>query len=130
MDWPISSQKVKDNAGGGSGSGLPVLDLTATPFSSFVEGPSEIELTRDAIDALCGMRGHGPIIVKYKPSAETPDGVYLQIILTEAFGVLVSVYSGMGVISDGLTVPVIMVIAPEDLDSAYEGKWTATLGSF
>lgn len=30
MDWPISWQKVKDssdNAGGGSGSGLPVIDL-------------------------------------------------------------------------------------------------------
>ena len=31
MDWPISWQKVKDssdNTGGGSGSGLPVIDLT------------------------------------------------------------------------------------------------------
>ena len=46
MDWPISWQKVKDsssNTGGGSGSGLPVIDLTkyVLPESS----PSMIAIT-------------------------------------------------------------------------------------
>lgn len=113
--------------GGGSG-GLPVLDLTATPFPSFSgDSSSEIELTREVIDALRRMHGHGPIIVKYIFGVEPSAGIYFQIILTEMFAASFSTYSGMGTILAEDTLLVAMTIVPEAIDSAYEGKWTATL---
>lgn len=86
-----------------------------------------IDLDQATIDVLREMRGQCPIVAKYILGAGTPAGVYFQIILTETFGISVSAYSGMGMISDGVTVPVMMAIVPEDGNSAYEGKWTATL---
>ena len=53
MDWPISWQKVKDasgNTGGGSGSGLPMIDLTkyvlheGSPGSAQITDAADIEV--------------------------------------------------------------------------------------
>ena len=125
MDWPISWQKVKDN--GGSGSGLPVLDLAGTRFPPFSGDPlnSEIELDQASIDILREMHGKGPIVVKYMMTGEAPAEAYYQIILTETFYGPNSVYSGVGMLD--LLSCVTMTIAPETFDAAYEGKWTATL---
>ena len=131
MDWPISWQKVKDlsnnTGGGGSGSGFPVIDLTGTRFPPFSGDPvnSEIELDQASIDTLREMHGKGPIVVKYMMTGEAPTEAYYQIILTETFSGPFSAYAGVGMLDFLLCIT--MEIAPEDADSAYEGKWTATL---
>ena len=66
MDWPISWQKVKDsssNTGGGSGSGLPVIDLSKYVLS---EGSSASARITDAADlaALAELNGM-PFIGKF-----------------------------------------------------------------
>ena len=75
MDWPISWQKVKDssdNAGGGSGSGLPVIDLSkyVLPEGS----PAEAQIT-DPTDlaALAELNGM-PFIGKFAQTRNIGTG--------------------------------------------------------
>ena len=66
MDWPISWQKVKDssgNTGGGSGSGLPVIDLSKYVLP---EGSQSTAVITDPTDlaALAELNGM-PFIRKF-----------------------------------------------------------------
>lgn len=66
MDWPISWQKVKDsssNTGGGSGSGLPVIDLSKYVLP---EGSQSTAVITDQTDlaALAELNGM-PFIGKF-----------------------------------------------------------------
>ena len=65
MDWPISWQKVKDNAGGGSGSGLPVIDLSKYVLSENLPAVAQITDAAD-IEVLTQLQTEGkPFIAKF-----------------------------------------------------------------
>lgn len=75
MDWPISWQKVKDssdNAGGGSGSGLPVIDLRKYVLP---EGPQPVAVVTDPTDlaALAELNGM-PFIGKFAQTRNIGTG--------------------------------------------------------
>lgn len=68
MDWPISWQKVKDssgNTGGGSGSGLPVVDLSKYVLPETLPATAAITDASD-IEVLTQLQTEGkPFIAKF-----------------------------------------------------------------
>ena len=82
MDWPISWQKVKDssdNTGGGSGSGLPVIDLSKyvlpknPPVAAQITDASDIEVLEKL-----QLEGK-PFIVKIAQLSDGDEGAFTCI---------------------------------------------------
>lgn len=75
MDWPISWQKVKDlscNTGGGSGSGLPVIDLSKYVLPEGSQSEAEITDPTD-LAALAELNGM-PFIGKFAQTRNIGTG--------------------------------------------------------
>ena len=82
MDWPISWQKVKDtsdNTGGGSGGGLPVIDLREYVVS-YDESAS---ITDETVSALLdsAAQAESPIIAKFKTKPDSNGNMPLDEIV-------------------------------------------------
>ena len=96
MDWPISWQKVKDN-GGGSGSGLPVLDLREYVVSYDDVAPITDETVSALLDSAA--QAESPIIAKFKTKPDSngvaPPNEVVTICSVGYFADVASVGSSM-----------------------------------
>ena len=89
MDWPISWQKVKDNAGGGSGGGLPVIDLREYVVSYDAVAPITDETVSALLDSAA--QAGSPIIAKFKTKPDSNGNMPLDeivIICSVGYGIL------------------------------------------
>ena len=79
MDWPISWQKVKDssdNAGEGSGSGLPVVDLSKYVLSENLPAVAHITDVSD-IEVLEKLQTEGkPFVAKFAHARAMGETVF------------------------------------------------------
>ena len=95
MDWPISWQKVKDssdNTGGGSGSGLPVVDLSKYVLSENLPAGAQITDASD-IEVLTQLQTEGkPFIAKFAHACTMGETVF-----NETYAVVMNFTDGVDI---------------------------------
>lgn len=122
MDWPISWQKVKDssdNTGGGSGSGLPVIDLRKYVVSYDEVAPITDETVSALLDSAA--QAESPIIAKFKTKPDSNGNMPLdEIVMICVVGYSIQEDSRRDALFAGYAPPTGFVI------SRLDGRWVIT----